>query len=78
MTVTPTFESAGSIIADTIENRLLGVETALDIASPAPREEIATLVATAERMCYVLDAIRRPHEVHGSTTLNGEPLTSPD
>ena len=74
MTVTPVFASGGSILADTIENHLVSLETALQITSPAPGETIAKLVQTAERMCYVLDAIRRPHDVRGTVTLNGEPL----
>jgi len=74
MKVTPRFEQTGSIRADTIQSRLLDVTTSLDIKSSAPAEEIATLVATAERMCFLMDAIRQPHAVHHSTLLNGEPI----
>ena len=74
MTVNPVFEQTGSIGADTVRSRLVHVETSLHIDSPASREEIAGLVATAERMCFLMDTIREPHEVRSSTSLNGEPL----
>ena len=76
MTVTPRFEQTGSIRADTAQSRLIDVETSLHIDSPAEPEKIAALVATAERMCFLMDAIREPHEVRNSTSLNGEPLDS--
>ena len=74
MRVTPRFEQTGSIGADTAASRLLDVETALHIESDAEPEVIARLVATAERMCFLMDTIREPHEVHNSTMLNGEAL----
>ncbi|NKB98814.1 MAG: hypothetical protein GKR90_10025 [Pseudomonadales bacterium] len=74
MTVTPRFEQTGSIGADTIQSRLIDVETSLHIESSAPTDEIAKLVATAERMCFLMDAIREPHEVRNTTSLNGKPL----
>ena len=76
MTVTPRFEQTGAILADTAQSRLIDVETALHIDSPAAPEEIAKLVATAERMCFLMDTIRKPHEVRNSISLNGEPLDS--
>ena len=77
MTVVPRFEQTGSIVADTSTSRLIDVETSLHLESDASPEEIARLVATAERMCFVLDAIREPHEVRSATSLNGEPLEVP-
>lgn len=74
MTVTPRFEQTGSIGADTAASRLLDVETRLEITSSHGKSEIARLVATAERMCFLMDAIREPHAVHARTTLNGEAL----
>ena len=76
MTVTPRFEQTGSIGADTVRSRLVDVETSLQIDSPAAPAEVAKLVATAERMCFLMDTIREPHDVRSSTTLNGEPLQS--
>ena len=47
MTVTPQFSQEGSILADTVESRLLGIDTALDITTEAPRDVVAKLVALA-------------------------------
>ena len=74
MTVTPRFEQTGSIGADTVKSRLVDIETDLHIESSAPKEDIAKLVATAERMCFLMDTIREPHEVRNTTLLNGETL----
>lgn len=71
MTVKPVFEQTGSIAADTAQSRLVDVETSLQINSPASPGEIAKLVATAERMCFLMDTIRNSHEVRNSTSLNG-------
>ena len=76
MIVKPRFEQTGSIGADTVGSRLVDVETSLDIDSPAPADKVAKLVATAERMCFLMDTIRNPHEVRNSVSLNGEPLES--
>ncbi len=74
MRVTPRFDQIGSIKAGTVQSRLLGVETELDISSSAPDDEVRELVRIAENMCFMMDAIREPHAVEASTTLNGEPL----
>ncbi len=74
MTVTPSFEQTGSIGADTISSRLLGVQTSLHIDADAPQADIKKLVATAERMCFLMDTIRQPHEVSNQVHLNGQPL----
>ncbi len=74
MNVKPVFEQTGSIGADTVRSRLVDIETSLQIDSPASPEEITKLVATAERMCFLMDTIRNPHDVRNSTSLNGKPL----
>ena len=74
MTVTPRFEQTGAIRPDTAASRLLDVATSLHIESNAAPEEITKLVHTAERMCFMLDVIRQPHQVQTTTSLNGEPL----
>ena len=71
MTVSPRFSQEGSILADTIQSRLLGLETSLEITTAAPREAVAQLIATAERMCFMMDAIRQPHAVSTRVTVNG-------
>jgi hypothetical protein len=76
MTVTACFEQIGSIGADDIQSRLSGVETRLELESDAPVEKVTRLVRTAERMCFLMDAIREPHSVSSTVLLNGEPLDS--
>jgi organic hydroperoxide reductase OsmC/OhrA len=66
---------SGSMLAGTAQHRLESVETALAITAPeADSEAIASLVEQAERMCFVLDALQRPHAVGRSTSLNGVAL----
>lgn len=74
MTVSPRFSQEGSMLADTVESRLLDIDTSLEITTSAPREAVSKLVATAERMCFMMDAIRQPHEVRTRVMLNGESL----
>lgn len=76
MTITPKFEQTGAIGPDTAQSRLIDVETSLHIDSDASTEDIAKLITTAERMCFLLDVIRQPHEVHSTTSLNGKLLTN--
>lgn len=75
MTVSPRFAQEGSILADTVQSRLIDIETSLEISSAAPRETVAQIVATAERMCFMMDAIREPHEVRSRVRVNGTELT---
>ena len=74
MVVTPRFEQTGSIVADDAASRLLEVETRLDLESTASEEDVARCVATAERLCFLLDTIRNPHPVTSHVSLNGEAL----
>jgi uncharacterized OsmC-like protein len=72
--VTPTFVTAGSILADTAEHRLEGIETTLDVTAEGDPAQIAAAVDQAERMCFVLDALQRSHTVTRRSSLNGSPL----
>lgn len=74
MTVSPRFTQEGSIMADTVQSRLIDIDTSLEITTSAPREDVARLIATAERMCFMMDAVREPHEVRTRVTVNGETL----
>ena len=74
MTVSPRFSQEGSILADTVQSRLIDLETSLEITTSAPREVVAQIIATAERMCFMMDAIREPHEVRTRVTVNGAAL----
>jgi hypothetical protein len=72
MTVSPRFTQEGSILADTVRSELIDIDTALEITTSAPREAVAKLIATAERMCFMMDVVREPHEVRTRVTVNGE------
>lgn len=74
MVVTPSFEQVGSIRGGDVQSRLLDVQTKLELESSANTRQIGELVATAERMCFLMDAIRNPHAVDASVTLNGAAL----
>jgi hypothetical protein len=75
MTVSPRFTQEGSILSDTVQSRLIDIDTSLEITTSAPREDVARLIATAERMCFMMDAVREPHTVRARVTVNGEALT---
>ena len=77
VTVTPRFEQTGSIGADDVQSRLADIGTHLELESDADPGEVARLVNTAERMCFMMDAIRNPHPLQASTTLNGVSLPEP-
>ena len=64
----------GSILAGTAEHRLLAMETHLEVEADQDPEVVRSIVAQAERMCFVLDAIERTHEVVRRSSLNGAPL----
>ena len=74
MSVSPRFSQEGSILADTVQSRLLSIDTSLEITTSAPRDVVSKLVATAERMCFMMDAVQEPHEMRTQVTINGEIL----
>lgn len=74
MTVSPRFTQEGSIMADTVESRLIDIDTSLEITTSAPREVVAQLIATAERMCFMMDVVREPHPIRSRVTVNGTAL----
>lgn len=75
MTVTPSFTMSGSIGAGTARHRLDGVATHLDVEADADRAAIGAMVALAEEMCFVLEAIQHAHPVHRTTVVNGKEVT---
>lgn len=77
MHVTARFRVTGSVLDDTIEGEMLGAETTLELESPDPPDRVARVVRSAERGCFVMQALLRPVPVTGRTILNGEPLTAP-
>ena len=78
MVVTPRFEQTGSIVRGDASSRLIDVDTKLSLESTADAAQVAELVAAAERMCFLMDAIRSPRAVNASVELNGEALDVPD
>jgi uncharacterized OsmC-like protein len=46
----------------------------VDIASPAPAEDVARLVETVNAHCPVLDILKQPLVVQGEVRLNGEAI----
>jgi organic hydroperoxide reductase OsmC/OhrA len=72
--VTARFRVDGSVLNDTVEGRMLGAETTLEIDSPDPPERVAKVVRNAERGCFVMQALQHPVPVSGRTLLNGVEL----
>jgi hypothetical protein len=75
MRVTARYRVDGSVLNDTVQGRMLGAETTLEIDSPDPPERVAKVVRNAERGCFVMQALQNPVPVTGRTLLNGTPLT---
>ena len=78
MIVTPRFEQTGSIVRGDATSRMTDVETKLSLESNADAKRVAEVVAAAERLCFLMDAIREPHPVTGTVELNGEALSLDD
>ena len=76
MTVRGRYRVDGSVLEDTIQARMLGAETTLELDSPAPPEQVARVVRNAERGCFVMQALQNPVPVTVETRLNGAPLPS--
>jgi hypothetical protein len=75
--VTMRNKQEGSVIQGSVKAACLGVETRLELESDEPAERVATLVRTAERGCYTMQALLAPVELSTSVTLNGAPLETP-
>jgi hypothetical protein len=74
MRVTARFKVEGSVLNDTVQAEMVGVETRLELDSPEPPEKIARLVENAERGCFVMQGLLRPVPIQSATVLNGQPL----
>ena len=74
MRVSARYRVDGSVLNDTIQGRMLGAETTLEIDSPDPPGRVARVVRNAERGCFVMQALLQPVPVTGRTVLNGAPL----
>jgi hypothetical protein len=76
MRVVARYRVDGSVLNDTIEGRMVGAETRLELESPEPPERVARVVRNAERGCFVMQALLKPVAVTATTRLNGAPLPS--
>jgi hypothetical protein len=75
MKVTARYRVDGSVLNDTIQAKMLGAETVLEIDSPDPPERVARVVRNAERGCFVMQALLQPVPISGETVLNGKALS---
>jgi organic hydroperoxide reductase OsmC/OhrA len=75
MRVTARYRVDGSVLNDSVQARMLGAETTLEIESPDPPERVARVVRNAERGCFVLQALQQPVPITGKTLLNGAALS---
>jgi len=71
MQVTARFKVEGSVLNDTVQADMVGVETRLELESPEPAEKIARLVKNAERGCFVMQGLMKPVPIAATTVLNG-------
>lgn len=69
--------NSGSILKGDYETGIESLHTDLMVESEAPEEDVARLIAMAERGCYVLSALDRPPTPTMDVTLNGEPFEIP-
>jgi OsmC-like protein len=71
MTVRAHYRLDGSVLNDTVQARMLGAETTLELESPDPPAQVARVVRNAERGCFVMQALLHPVPVAAQTRLNG-------
>ena len=76
MRVTARYKVEGSVLNDTVQAEMVGVETRLELDSPEPPEKIARLVRNAERGCFVMQGLVKPVPVTGTTVVNGTPIAT--
>ncbi len=68
------FTAQGSVLAQTVGSDCRGVTYRLEVESDEPPDRIAGLIRNAENGCFALSAIKRPVEVRGEFSLNGEAI----
>src|ERR671915_465419 len=74
MHVTARYKVEGSVLDDTVQGEMIGVETQLELESPEPPEKVARLVRNAERGCFVMQGLLKPVPIVATTVLNGQRL----
>lgn len=76
MHIVARYRVQGSVLNDTVQAEVVGVETRLELESPEPPEKIARLVRNAERGCFVMQGLIKPVPISAVTVLNGKALGS--
>jgi hypothetical protein len=71
MHVTARYKVAGSVLNDTVQAEVIGVDTRLELESAEPPDKVARLVRTAERGCFVMQGLLKPVPVATTALLNG-------
>ncbi len=74
MRVTARYRVEGSVLADTVRARMVGVETHLNLESPDDPQKIARVVKNAENGCFVMQALMNPVPLENTVSLNGTAL----
>ena len=74
MRVKARYRVDGSVLNDTVQGRMLGAETTLEIDSLDSPELVARVVRNAERGCFVMQALLNPVPITARTLLNGAAL----
>jgi organic hydroperoxide reductase OsmC/OhrA len=68
------FYEEGSVLRETVTSACTGITLQVEIESPGEPEQIAKLMRSAERNCFVSQAIVNPVEVELRVTHNGATL----
>ena len=76
MHVAARFRVQGSVLQDSIQADGVGIETRLELDSAASPEQVARLVRTAERGCFIMQTLLKSVPITSTTLLNGKPLAA--
>ncbi len=74
MHVTARYTVEGSVLNDTVQAEMVGVQTRLELESAEPADKVARLVRNAEKGCFVMQGLLKPVPITGVTILNGKAL----
>src|SRR5262249_7851003 len=76
MKVRGSYRVDGSVLNDTIEAQMVSAEIDVELESTDAPDRVARVLRTAERGCFVMQALLRPVPVTTHARLNGAPLTA--
>jgi uncharacterized OsmC-like protein len=75
MHVAARFRVQGSVLQDSIQAEGVSIETRLEVDSAESPEQVARLVRTAERGCFIMQCLLKSVPITSTTLLNGTPLS---